>query len=592
MVLVKPSYNRKNTGLRTGLFRWTLMFLLTFSFWPNFSLAQEAVDPNFDPGLLISDAAFEDAATFGSAAGVQQFLQGRGSLLANTSQDFLIKLREPTDIDWKTRLEDPRPSLSRLRTAAELIYDASTAAGINPQVILVTLQKEQSLITGSFSGDSLQARLDRALGYGCPDNQPCQASFLGFYNQLFGTFDAEGSRWIGAPKALMRSFTYTMDGARVARGPLVDAEARAFGSGPFVRMSKKGDTVIFENTLGGFAGVGSPQTVTMKNFATTALYRYTPHVFNGNYNFWRFYNTWFKYPNGTVIKSVDDNTQLWVIENGQRFAIAPFAAAQRGISTESVIVVSPTELQNYIDGGKLLPLEGSLLRADGNLTVYVMLNGQKRPVSFGVFQQRKFSFANVNVLSPAEVAGIPTGPILPPLDGTLIKGENSMAVYFVENGTKRVFSYHVFIQRGYSFRSVTTLTTDEMAALPAGLPVAPLDNTLIKTADSPAIFMVKNGSKAFVTFGVYMLDQLYARPHMVLSQHEMDSLPAAAYPLAPRDGRLVRAKDNPTVYLVENGKLRPLTYEAFVARKFKFSQVVVMDPSEVTAFEKGEAIIK
>src|SRR5579883_3127206 len=34
-------------------------------------------------------------------------------------------------------------------SAGKVIYDASQAYGINPQVILATLQKEQSLVTGS-----------------------------------------------------------------------------------------------------------------------------------------------------------------------------------------------------------------------------------------------------------------------------------------------------------------------------------------------------------------------------------------------------------------------------------------------------------
>src|SRR4051812_9369513 len=102
--------------------------------------AQVAIDSAFNPNLLITDAAFADAGTFGSAAAIQTFFEQHGSVLANTSPDFVLKLREP-DTATKIALEDPNPSLGRLRTAAELIYDASTKTGLNPQVILVTLQK-------------------------------------------------------------------------------------------------------------------------------------------------------------------------------------------------------------------------------------------------------------------------------------------------------------------------------------------------------------------------------------------------------------------------------------------------------------------
>src|SRR3989338_1787466 len=570
-------------------------------FLPTISFAQEAINPSFDPGFLISDAAFADTGTFGSSTGVQQFLESRGSVLANTDPVFLTKLREPADVALKTALEDIRPNLGRLRTAAELIYDAALGAGLNPQVLIVTLQKEQSLITKNFTTDAdLQRALDRALGYGCPDSQPCQASFLSFYGQFFGTLDVAGDRWLGAAKSLSKSFSHEVNGTRVGRGPLIDAQNQAFGSGPFVRASRINDTVIFQNTLGGFAGVQAIQTITLKNFATTALYRYTPHVFNGNYNFWRFYNEWFRYPNGTVIKLSSDST-LWVIDNGLRRTFSTFVAQQRGINISNPIVVSPTEFASYIEGSRylpkdgtiiksdaetvyylieegkrrkitdftakqrglniaaavtlpqaevqsydlgsiLLPLENTLIKASDNPTVFMILGGVKRPITYAVFIQRKLNFADVALLPPAEVSEIPNGPLLPPSDGTIVRGSGP-AVYLVENGTKRIFSYNVFVQRQYSFASVVVLSDEEMNALTVGLPVAPQDNTLVKLVDHPAIYMVSGGAKAHVTAAVFNLRKLYLQPIMILSSHELDSLPQAVYSFPPANGTLLRASD-------------------------------------------------
>ena len=503
--------------------------------------AQEIIDPNFDPGFLIADEAFADTATFGSADGVQQFLQSKNSVLANTDAAFLAKLREPGDIDWKTRLDDPRPSLPRLRTAAELIYDAAGAAGINPQVLIVTLQKEQTLITKVFTTDAdLQKALDRSLGYGCPDNSPCQASFLGFYAQIFGTFDSENNRWIGAAKSLSRSFTYESGGVRVGRGPLIDANSRVFGGGPYVRPSKQGDVVTFENeTSNGFTGVPKEQSVTLKNFAVAALYRYTPHVYNGNYNFWKFYQAWFRYPNGTVIKLAADST-LWVIDNGLRRNFSSYVAAQRGISISNPIIVSPTEFNSYAQGSRLslkdgtlvkgdvdgiqylidagrrhkittftagqrkldlsafvtlpqaevdsyelgsvlLPLEGTLLRASDNPTVYLVVGTEKRPVTGTVFQQRKYKFTNVVTLPPNEIAEIPLGKFLPPVDNTLVKGQGTPAVYMIEGGNKRIISGEVFRQRGLSFRNLLNLSDGEIEDMPSGLPVPPVDDRATKS---------------------------------------------------------------------------------------------------------------
>lgn len=616
---------------------------------PLSSLALEPVNSSFNPGLLILDDAFGDTGTFGSAAGVQQFLESRGSVLADTSTDFLVRLREPTDENWKSGLDDPRPDLPRLRTAAELIYDAAQSNDINAQVLLVTLQKEQSLINGNFdSSDDLQRRLDRALGYGCPDNSPCQASFLGFYNQLFGTFDSNNDRWIGAAKSLARSFNYEVNGARVGRGPLIDSSNNAFGGGPYVRASRKGDTIVLQNTLGGFEGVSETQTVSLENFATAALYRYTPHVFNGNYNFWKFYQEWFKYPNGTIIKLSSGST-LWVIDNGLRRTFSSFVAQQRGLDVSQPIVVSQREFDVYVEGsrlvpkdgtliktgtadaiyiiekgerrrvtqftahqrgldlgktvvlsrtevnsyelgGPLLPFEGTLIRAQGDPTVYAMVGEEKRSVTFGVFQARNYSFFDVAVLPKPEVDEITTGSLMPPPDGTLVRGPDSPAVYLVENGTKRILSYLVFVQKGHSFGSVTILSEQGISDLTNGLPVPPADNTLIKKADHPLVFIVLQGTKVPVTATVFNQKGLYRNQMLVLSDHEVDALPTDDNVLPPTDGTLLRAENDMTVYLAQNGRLHPITYQAFINRGFGFSQVLILDPEEVSLYEKGEII--
>jgi hypothetical protein len=187
----------------------TFAIILLFTLTTGQVLAQGmAVLPEFNPSILIQDKVFIDTQTFGSAAGIQKFLESKKSILANTSQEFLVKLKEPSSTALKTALEDPQANLSRLRTPAELIWDASQGAGINPQVILVTLQKEQGLITNnqSVAPEKLQRILDVAMGFACPDGGGCGALYLGFYFQLFGNLDESGNRYLGAAKSLMKSF--------------------------------------------------------------------------------------------------------------------------------------------------------------------------------------------------------------------------------------------------------------------------------------------------------------------------------------------------------------------------------------------------
>ncbi len=67
------------------------------------------------------------------------------------------------------------------RTAARVIYDVGRKYKINPQVLIVLLQKEQGLVTDTWP---LNIQYRSATGYGCPDTAPCASQYYGLVNQL------------------------------------------------------------------------------------------------------------------------------------------------------------------------------------------------------------------------------------------------------------------------------------------------------------------------------------------------------------------------------------------------------------------------
>src|SRR5690606_22473929 len=141
-------------------------------------------------------------------------------------------------------------------------------------VILVTLQKEQGLVTSRAPSDwALRA----AMGMGCPDTAPCDDAFAGLATQV-------------------------MSGAR---------QLRVCKVGGFRRQP--GAQYVPDHPNAGCGGT----TVNVRNYATAALYNYTPYQPNaaalanlggtgdgcssyGNRNFWRFYNDWFGSPTGPL----------------------------------------------------------------------------------------------------------------------------------------------------------------------------------------------------------------------------------------------------------------------------------------------------
>ncbi len=177
------------------------------------------VPSNFQADTLVSDATFLDASSM-SAAQVQAFLNAQAGPLKSYS--------------------GPDHS-GATRTAAQMIADAAVAWHINPKVILVTLEKEQSLLSSSGTG---QTALDWAMGCGKTDSGTLY-QYQGFGNQIWG-------------------------GAEILE------ENRSFWS-PGISIDIDGKAVYPSNA------------------STQSLYRYTPH-FHGAVSFFKLFWRYFGDP--------------------------------------------------------------------------------------------------------------------------------------------------------------------------------------------------------------------------------------------------------------------------------------------------------
>lgn len=153
-------------------------------------------------------------------------------------------------------------------SAARIIVKVAQACGINPQVLIVMLQKEQGLVTAT-SPSERQYRV--AMGYACPDTAPCDTAYYGFYNQVYM------AAWQLRQYTNFPDRTYRIGEVRIQYHPN--------------------------------AACGS-SIVNIRNQATANLYNYTPYRPNaaalanltgtgdscsayGNRNFWVHFNNWF-----------------------------------------------------------------------------------------------------------------------------------------------------------------------------------------------------------------------------------------------------------------------------------------------------------
>lgn len=261
---------------------------------------------------VVGNAIFDNANTM-NAGQIDAFLNGFGSSCISTNNGFSAPF--PTGYTPNGGF-----TYGGDVSAGRIIYDVSQAYGINPQVLLAILQKEQGLVRGDGENvirngtDCGALAISASMGYNCPDglvlssysgfnlyshngvpvtsvSNTCvqKAAYVGFSRQIVIaawqlTFDrhrAEGqNNWYvnkpGWDNSDDLGFCYS--GRTAAGGPYyLCPDQNSHASDPFI--SHSGQYVI-DGTV-----------VTITNGATAAFYNYTPHLhgqdlFTNNFTSW------------------------------------------------------------------------------------------------------------------------------------------------------------------------------------------------------------------------------------------------------------------------------------------------------------------
>ena len=239
--------------------------------------ASAASGKDFNPGHIIADSVFYDARSM-TESSIQSFLNDKVPSCA-AGYTCLKDYRQSTT----SRAADPMCDAyhgAQNEPAARILQKVAQACGISPKVLLVLLQKEQSLVIDS-SPSSRQYR--SATGYGCPDTAPCDAEYYGFFNQVYK------AAW-----ALQRYAMPPGTGPGTAWNSVYNR----------YRPGRTVDVLYHPNSACG------AKPVYIQNQPTASLYYYTPYQPNtaavsagygvgdacssyGNRNFFLFFTDWF-----------------------------------------------------------------------------------------------------------------------------------------------------------------------------------------------------------------------------------------------------------------------------------------------------------
>ncbi|MEV8250808.1 VCBS repeat-containing protein [Microbacterium sp. NPDC076768] len=141
----------------------------------------------FNAGNIISDAVFTNENTM-TEAQIQSFFNSKvsnclGGRDENNEPIVCIKDFKMTTVTRPADAYCKGYTGAANESAARIIYRVAQACDINPQVLIVMLQKEQGLVTHTWPS---AWRYRIALGQGCPDTAPCDPNYIGFFHQIYG----------------------------------------------------------------------------------------------------------------------------------------------------------------------------------------------------------------------------------------------------------------------------------------------------------------------------------------------------------------------------------------------------------------------
>jgi len=270
--------------------------------------ASAASASEFDAGNIISDAVFYDGDGL-SVDEIQERLDDEGAACTGTSSvDCLKSIRVTISASSADSYCDAISAESNA-SAADVFATVGAACDINPAVLLVLVEKEQSLVSRSTPSE---VAYRYATGFNCPDTAPCSDATSGFFRQVY--FAA-------------RQF-------------------QVYRLNPASFNHRAGQTVAIAYHPNSACGSAS---VTIANNATAGLYNYTPYQPNsaallnlygtgdscssyGNRNFWRIFSDWFGLGNLVSAGSFEKSVSDWRFGTSgvNRSLVGPTSTAQEG----------------------------------------------------------------------------------------------------------------------------------------------------------------------------------------------------------------------------------------------------------------------
>jgi hypothetical protein len=450
-------------------------------------------------------------------------------------------------------------------SAGQVIYDAAQAYDLNPQVLLTTLQKEQSLVSGTSGCSTL--RYTGAVGYGCPDGGTAYsysgvdlysimgnevtsvsgtcvntAAKAGFSEQIihaawllkFGEERSEGNTSWSIVKG---NWDNSDDPESCYLGPMTQGN----------RQQCPGGASVYYDGYTTIDGVSTH----MDTGATAALYWYTPH-FAGNQSFDTIFQSWFGATTGQgferVISDNTSDTRQWVVYgNIKQYLASSQVIYAWGLENTSLITMPAAQLAAIPTGPSLDVL--SRLNTNPNSPVYFMDGGVHYLIPWpNMMSAWNLGGRTISNVSPGLFNLSTNGASL----SYAVKDPSSTSIYMLDGANSsgqtviRPYANTAMFQ-AWEGDAATYTTLDTNSGFFSNLNQA-IGATITTTKVS------YNGNNYQVANGYKMLEPSTATDALYPgSAQPISAMTAARLPTNGTVTYIAQATDDSAVYLIDNG---------------------------------------
>ncbi len=238
---------------------------------------------------------------------------------------------------------------------------------------------------------------------------------------------------------------------------------------------------------------------------------------------------------------------------------------------------------------------GTLMRAVGKTTIYVIDGGQKRKIpSPGVFLSR-FNPKLITSVSSYEVGTYPDGSNVTFNDGVLLKG-SSTALYVLADGKKRwIRSPRTFHGLGYESEDVTTVSDGTLSVYSNGPDVHSSaihpNGSLIRAAGATSIYLIDGGQKRKIPTPAVLISGFNRKYILETTGAKVASYPTGSS-IVHNDSSILRAVGGTTIYVLSDGEKRRISHPiTFSDLGYKSENITRVSAPYLDSFSNGDSVI-